>query len=216
LIGFALPELNSPFEIGIEDAAQGSLRSLFDRRASGYSLDCLNDTSISIIICGIIRGRIVMHNHDILHRDLRSEHIFVDVDGRPKIGGFGSIRDFSSELCLTMGVGSAFYKAHEMFEDGNDSNAECTPAVDVYSFGLILYELIVGKPVFPGCIPLGQLQAFIMQGKRPEIPGNVSLNMTRIIRQCWTVDPDIRESFSVIWQQHQILTFKVVPNAEGC
>jgi serine/threonine protein kinase len=74
---------------------------------------------------------IVMHNHNILHRDLRPEHIFIDVDGHPKIGGFGSVRDFSSELYLTIGVGSAFYRAPEMFEQENNSNFEYTSAVDV-------------------------------------------------------------------------------------
>jgi hypothetical protein len=72
----------------------------------------------------------------------------------------------------------------------------------------------MGKPVFPRSLPLGKLRDLVQQGKRPEIPGNVSLNIKRIIKQYWAVDPDIREPFSMIWQQIEALHFKVMPQAD--
>jgi serine/threonine protein kinase len=46
-----------------------------------------------------------VHNREILHRDLRPEHILIDPDGDLKIGGFGSISDSSNDLSLIMGHG---------------------------------------------------------------------------------------------------------------
>jgi serine/threonine protein kinase len=196
LIGFSL----SPFEIAVEYAAQGSLRNLLNGRARDSS--STNDTNLSIIICGIVKGMEFIHSRGILHRNLCPEHIFLDAKGHPKIGGFQCVRECFTDELLTINVGSPRYRAPEMCQD----EIEYTTTVDVYSFGLILYELVVG--------PSDRFHQMIQRGKRPKIPGNVPIEVRKIIDRCWDVDPENRGSFEMIWQELEKIQFKVMGNPD--
>jgi len=57
------------------------------------------------------------------------------------------------------------YMAPEMYQDD-----ECTTAADVFSFGLILYEMLVGHPVFPPTLSPFAVMKKVMGGERAEIP----------------------------------------------
>jgi serine/threonine protein kinase len=78
-----------------------------------------------------------------------------------------------------------------------DSN-EYTTAVDVFSYGLIVYELVVGHSVFsPDDSPL-VLMRKVTGGVRGEIPEAVSVVPKKLIKRCWAADPDNRPSFDEI------------------
>jgi serine/threonine protein kinase len=88
---------------------------------------------------------------------------------------------------------------------------ELTRAVDVYSFGLILYELIVGRPVFPRDTPLGKLHSLAARTSPPKFPPEMSSGLKQIIQQSWSADPMIRSSFDVIWGQLEAMKFAITP-----
>jgi serine/threonine protein kinase len=76
-----------------------------------------------------------IHSKDIIHPDLKPANIFIDDDHRIRIGDFGSSRLFKAGVTMT-NAGAPLYMAPEM--DGGHYDEK----VDVYSFGLIMYEIV--------------------------------------------------------------------------
>jgi serine/threonine protein kinase len=134
----------------------------------------------------------------------------------PKIGGFSESCFWSSQIPLDGMIGSNHYLAPEMDPSSiwYQKNKECTKAADVYSFGLILYEMIVGQPVFGFDTPHDELISFSSGPTRPELPRTMAIGMRQILRQCLSADPELRNSFDVIWRQLEDIEFDITPGAD--
>jgi serine/threonine protein kinase len=160
IVGYSLPTRRSPAQIGTKFAVNGSLRSALEKRPS-----FVNDTGIAMIIVGLAHGLEFLHKNKVIHRDLKPENILLDDKGWPLISDFGSSRLGDLEITQTLQVGSPLYMAPEMYDD-----FDYTTAADVFVFGLILYEVVVGKSVFERDTRVLALMQKVARGERPEIP----------------------------------------------
>jgi serine/threonine protein kinase len=84
-----------------------------------------------------------MHSHRFIHQDLKPSNILLNADGQTLIADFGTSRCKANDHTPTHDTGTPHYAAPELFED--DAR---TKKVDVFSFGLICYEILVGRAVF--------------------------------------------------------------------
>jgi len=141
IVGYLLPTQTSRAQIGTEFAVNGSLRSALDKLRNGSPPNFMNGTGIAIIVSGLAHGMKFIHSSGVIHRDLKPENVLLDERGWVLIGDLGSCRLVDMKVTQTKLVGTPLYMAPEMYDEG-----EYTAAVDVYSFGLIVYELLAGGP----------------------------------------------------------------------
>jgi serine/threonine protein kinase len=85
-----------------------------------------------------------VHSLDVLHRDVKPDNVHLDANGRAKLMDFGIAKTQQVSLTRTgFTLGTPHYMAPEML-----TGQPATPQVDVYSFGIMLYELLCGrKPI---------------------------------------------------------------------
>jgi len=98
----------------------------------------------------------------------------------------------------------------ELYED-----VEYTTAINVYSFTLILYELIVGQPAFPLTLPEILLIQKVIDGERPDVLSTTDPTVNDINQKCWSVKLNERYTFSEILSRLMKIEFKVTSNVDS-
>ncbi len=135
----------------------------------------------------------VAHRNDIIHRDLKPGNILLDEDGNAYLADFGIAKDISSlEGGVTepeVIVGSPDYLAPEQ------ARAEpVTQATDVYSLGVVLYEILTGEHPFPNLSTVERLYKHLSD-PLPEISvldANVCNAVNAVIQKATAKDPKLR------------------------
>ncbi|KAK4749129.1 hypothetical protein SAY87_026578 [Trapa incisa] len=139
------------------------------------------------------RGMNYLHscNPVIVHRDLKSPNLLVDKNWVVKVCDFGlSRRKHSTFLSSRSTAGTAEWMAPEVLRN-EPSNEKC----DVYSFGVILWELFTMQQPWGGMNPMQVVGAVGYQHRRLDIPDDMDPVIADIIRNCWETDPRLRPSF---------------------
>jgi hypothetical protein len=89
---------------------------------------------------------------------------------------------------------------------------ETGPKCDVFSFGLILYELIVGREaLLKKWSPPNVMKLLLLDQFRPAIPEWVLPEVRELIDECWAHNPDDRPSFHRIFKWLKAMNFEVTP-----
>lgn len=148
----------------------------------------------------IARGVLHLHTLDppVLHRDLKSCNLLVDARFRVKTADFGLARTKASSVAFTQ-VGTWGWMAPEVLD-----SAPYNEKADVYSYGVILWELLTQEEPFKGLAPM-QIMRLIDRGERPAIPAGVSAGYRELIEQCWATDPDARPTFDEVVERLEAL-----------
>ncbi|XP_051123643.1 serine/threonine-protein kinase EDR1 isoform X2 [Andrographis paniculata] len=144
----------------------------------------------------------------IVHRDLKSPNLLVDNNWNVKVGDFGLSRlKHNTFLSSKSTAGTPEWMAPEVLRN-EPSNEKC----DVYSFGVILWELATLKLPWSGMNPMQVVGAVGFQNRRLDIPKEVDPLVARIIWECWQMDPNLRPSFAQLSVALQPLQRLVVPS----
>ena len=108
----------------------------------------LHELEVQCYTVQIINALKYLHSHRIIHRDLKLGNLFLNDKMEIKLGDFGLATklDFDGEKKRTI-CGTPNYIAPEVLESKQGHSFE----VDIWSFGVILYAMIIGKPPFETC-----------------------------------------------------------------
>jgi serine/threonine protein kinase len=187
----------------MEYVENGSLTSVLGRVRSGSPPRFWNPTGIGIIISGIVLGMGFVHSQGFIHRDLKPSSILINERGEALIADFGTSRSEYDDGTMTSETGSAHYAAPEMYrEDSCFSNK-----VDVFSFGLILYEILIGRPVFRSSMMSFPIMRKVLTGDVPSIPDHIGKVTQSLISRCWSLKPECRPSFNDILNEVRTCDF---------
>ncbi|MQM19880.1 hypothetical protein Taro_052893, partial [Colocasia esculenta] len=177
------------FCIITEYLAGGSLRK-FLHKQEPHSLPLKLVLRLAL---DIARGMSYLHSQGILHRDLKSENLLLGEDMSVKVADFG-ISCLESQCGSAKGfMGTYRWMAPEMIK-----GKQHTRKVDVYSFGIVLWELLTALIPFHDMTPEQAAFAVSQKNARPPIPSTCPPALRHLISQCWTTNPDKRPQFDHI------------------
>eukprot|EP00927_Polykrikos_kofoidii_P083682 TRINITY_DN8629_c0_g1_i1.p1 TRINITY_DN8629_c0_g1~~TRINITY_DN8629_c0_g1_i1.p1 ORF type:complete len:1152 (+),score=239.51 TRINITY_DN8629_c0_g1_i1:146-3601(+) len=130
-----------------------------------------------------------VHAKHIMHRDLKCQNIFRMKNGDPKLGDFGisKVMEHTAAIAGTV-IGTPAYLAPEMIENRPYDNK-----VDVWSMGVVLYELIAFRQPFH-CGNIGALVIQIVTKEPPPLPPTCSTDVSNIVMQAMRKNPEERPS----------------------
>ena len=124
----------------MEYVAGESLSALIGRHVNGLPHDLAREWFL-----GLARAVGYLHDHGIVHRDLKPANVFLE-NGIVKVGDYGLSKNLSGSrgTANTQSVGTVHYMAPEI------GTGNYTRQIDVYAGGVILYEMLTGRPPFDG------------------------------------------------------------------
>jgi serine/threonine protein kinase len=207
--GYLPPTPTRSAQIVTEFVANGSFAELHkcEHRMSG--------TTIAIIVAGIVLAMRYLHSRCIIHRDLKPANVLVDWNLIVRICDFshslfadacGDARSDQSAEFTSQPSMDVRFTAPESFE--NHPNLKS----DVFSFGLILYQLLTGNPAFSPQIPTHALmKRRSIDQLRPVIPLTdfISGSVRDLICECLSEKASNRPSFAEILCQLEGMDFQI-------
>jgi serine/threonine protein kinase len=151
------PELNNKFAFVMQRYKDGDLRTLIDKRML-HNNRCLPFSFRQLVplMYDIAGDMMMMHSQNILHRDMKASNAFIynrfsgsdlviDRDGVMRV----QIADFESSVGV---LRTGFWRAPEILLQLKNRVPSCnikyTPAADVYSYGMLCYEIVTGRIPF--------------------------------------------------------------------
>jgi TPR repeat protein/serine/threonine protein kinase len=184
----------------IEYASNGSLGEHFSvLRREGPTLK-------TKIVVGIVLGMRFIHSRNIIHCNLSPSNILFDSNWYIRLSNFSHSVYFNPN---NPPKGYAEYShAHYSAPECFDPNGY-TPAIDVFSFGLILYEFVVGFPAISSELSAAQAMYKISVHGPPVIPQNVDSNVRTLISACLAMRPKKRPTFDDILERFRNMKYEL-------
>jgi serine/threonine protein kinase len=176
----------------VTELCEGNLRSIIHNKR--ITLKLMQKINFAI---DVAQGMAWLHNtkpHHIIHRDLKLTNLLVDENWKVKVCDFGLSDFLKTDFLQDKGVavGSALWMSPEVLE-----GRKLTEKIDVYSFGLILWEIIMRVQPYGEYKTVSELRrAVCIDGIRPPLKKqDIPQCLCDLIEQCWEKDPAKRPSF---------------------
>ncbi|CAI5445287.1 unnamed protein product [Caenorhabditis angaria] len=200
IVAFVGTSLDDPsqFAIVTEFVENGSLFHLLHEEKRVLDPDFRLRVSLDIA-----RGMLYLHESaakPVIHRDLNSHNILIHNDGRSVVADFGESR-FASQReneNLTKQPGNLRWMAPEVFSQSGKYDRK----VDVFSFGLVVWEIHTAELPFANLKPAAAAAEMTYKRGRPTLPNQPTpqfpAHILNLIPQAWHPEPEFRPEFSQI------------------
>ncbi|KAG8094992.1 hypothetical protein GUJ93_ZPchr0012g20253 [Zizania palustris] len=177
-----------------EYMVNGSLRTAFLKNAK-----ILDRRKRLIIAMDTAFGMEYLHNKNIVHFDLKSDNLLVNLRDpqRPicKVGDLG-LSKVKCQTLISGGVrGTLPWMAPELL---NGSSSLVSEKVDVFSFGIVLWELLTGEEPYADLHYGVIIGGIVSNTLRPPVPDSCDPEWRSLMEQCWSTEPSERPTFMEI------------------
>ncbi|KAJ4778584.1 protein kinase family protein [Rhynchospora pubera] len=166
----------------------GSVFDLIHNHIGVFDLSALVRIAIDVS-----KGMDYLHQCNIIHRDLKTANLLMDEKEVVKVADFGVARVKDQSGVMTAETGTYRWMAPEVIE-----HKPYDQKADVFSFGIVLTELLTGKIPYEELTPLQAAVAVVQKGLRPKLPEGAPPKLIELIKRCWEDDPSLRPNFSEI------------------
>lgn len=133
------------------------------------------------IAISIAKGVKAAHDAGIIHRDIKPQNIIISKDRTVKVSDFGIAKAVSENTISNVGLASVHYMSPEQAK-----GATCDNRTDIYSLGILMYEMLTGTLPFGGDVTVSVALAHIEERmpRASEINNKVSKELDNIISTC--------------------------------
>jgi eukaryotic-like serine/threonine-protein kinase len=175
------------FDVGRAEEGPYYVAELIDgeslaERLRGGPLPVAEARSVAEQLCQALAGA---HVQGVVHCDVKPANVLLAADGRVKIGDFGVARlaESTSQAASATVAGTPRYMSPEQAR-----GRRTTPATDVYSAGVVLYEMLAGEPPFMhgSAVELGLRH---LSDPPPPLPSRVPVALCRVVETALAKDP---------------------------
>lgn len=190
----------------------GSLKKAIDFEFGRSPISNWNNTKKQIILIGMTAGLKALHEKHIIHRDFKPDNILLDSALSPHIIDFGmsKILDPGSTINMSMYGGTVSYMAPEIFDGGDFAYP-----VDMYAYGVTVYELICGRPAYDKRFVMGKIMNNVVAGIRPKfIHLKCPDEFEKFIDNCWCQAPESRLTAEEAYNELMTNENLILPNVD--
>ena len=135
------------------------------------------------------------HSNGIVHRDLKPENVLLSDDGRIKVTDFGLARELSADTDTGSLVGTVAYLAPEVIKRGKTQTQS-----DIYSYGIMLFEMLTGKQPFSGtdALQVAMMHTTSRVGSARNENSSASKDLDELMLHCTEPDASNRPQDAVL------------------
>lgn len=165
--------------------------STFLQDAAAAQLPVSEKVSLMLYLAKAIE---FLHDHRIVHRDIKSLNVLITTDGKPKVADFGLAVVRATTSSPVAGVaGTVLWAAPEVL-----SGEGCTYCSDVYSLAVVFWEIISGVLPWQDAAEPIQILRRVANGERPPMPVGTLPELTLLISSMWCQDHARRPSMKEV------------------
>jgi len=144
------------------------------------------------LACDVVAGMEYLHAQGVIHRDLKSANLLLDNLDRVKVADFGAARPQAGGN-MTAETGTYRWMAPEVID-----HKQYDQRVDVYSFGIVLWEMLTSQVPYAHLSTLAAAAAVVQSGLRPEVPAHVPPPLADLMVRCWAAESQSRPQFTQV------------------
>ncbi|CAM8960447.1 unnamed protein product [Rhodiola kirilowii] len=209
--GVVLDEPGGSVATVTEYMVNGSLRNALQRNERN-----LDKRKRILIAMDVAFGMEYLHGKNIVHFDLKSDNLLVN------------LRDPHRPICKVGDLGLSKVKCHTLISGGvrgtlpwmapellNGSSSLVSEKVDVFSFGIVLWELITGEEPYADLHYGAIIGGIVSNTLRPSVPESCDSEWRSLMERCWSSDPSERPSFTGIANQLRAMASKSSPKGQN-
>ncbi|KAK3927245.1 Mitogen-activated protein kinase kinase kinase 12 [Frankliniella fusca] len=153
----------------------------------------------------IASGMHYLHQHKIIHRDLKSPNVLIGEHEVVKISDFGTSKEWNEKSTKMSFAGTVQWMAPEIIR-----NEPCSEKVDIWSFGVVLWELLTCETPYRDVDSSAVIWGVGSASLHLPIPATCPSGFRLLVKQCWAAKPRNRPSFRHILLHLEIASIEVL------
>lgn len=194
-----------------EYMVNGSLRNALQKSERN-----LDKRKRLLIAMDVAFGMEYLHGKNIVHFDLKSDNLLVNLRDphRPicKVGDLG-LSKVKCQTLISGGVrGTLPWMAPELL---NGSSSLVSEKVDVFSFGIVMWEILTGEEPYADLHYGAIIGGIVSNTLRPPVPESCDPEWRFLMERCWSSEPSERPSFTEIADELRLLASKIPPKGQA-